>query len=94
MEPVLTQVLILTRPPSLCAKTILCPFSRSYTSTSFVKNGYFTDVFLIPSEIDISNNNVRDILKKAVLLREAKGITSNKNSKKITFKLKNKEYYL
>ena len=50
---------------------------------------YFTDVFLIPSEIDISNNNVRDILKKAVLLREAKGITSNKNSKKITFKQKN-----
>ena len=50
---------------------------------------YFTDVFLIPSEINIYNNNVRDILKKAILLREAKGITSNKNSKKITFKQKN-----
>ena len=50
---------------------------------------YFTDVFLIPSEINIYNNNVRDILKKAILLREAKGITSNKNSKKITFKKKN-----
>lgn len=50
---------------------------------------YFTDIFLIPSEINIHSNNVRDILKKAILLREAKGITSSKNSKKITFKQKN-----
>ena len=27
---------------------------------------YFTDVFLIPSEINIYDNNVRDILKKAI----------------------------
>lgn len=50
---------------------------------------YFTDIFLIPNETNVYEENVRDILKKAILLREAKGITSNRNSKKITFKQKN-----
>lgn len=50
---------------------------------------YFTDIFLIPSEINIYKENVRNVLQKAILLREAKGITTNKNSKKIAFKQKN-----
>ena len=48
-----------------------------------------TDIFLIPNEIDIQKENSREILKKAILLREFNGITTNKNSKKITFKKKN-----
>lgn len=56
----------------------------------FVENNryYFSDIFLIPNEIDILKENTRDILKKAVLLREGKGIITNKNSKKIVFKKK------
>lgn len=56
----------------------------------FVENNryYFSDIFLIPNEIDILKENTRDILKKAVLLREGRGITTNKNSKKIVFKKK------
>lgn len=49
---------------------------------------YFTDIFLIPGEIDIYEENTRNILKKAILLREANGITTNRNSKKIVFKKK------
>lgn len=49
----------------------------------------FTDTFLIPKEINIYEKNVREILRKAVLLREADGITTNKTNKKITFKNKN-----
>ena len=49
---------------------------------------YFTDIFLIPGEINIYEENTRDILKKAILLREANGITTNKNSKKMVFKKK------
>ena len=56
----------------------------------FVENNryYFSDIFLIPNEIDILKENTRDILKKAVLLREGRGITTNKNKKKIVFKKK------
>lgn len=49
---------------------------------------YFTDIFLVPGEINIYEENTRDILKKAILLREANGITTNKNSKKMVFKKK------
>lgn len=56
----------------------------------FIENNryYFSDIFLIPNEVDILKESTRDILKKAVLLREGKGITTNKNSKKIVFKKK------
>lgn len=47
-----------------------------------------TDIFLIPNEIDIKKETSREILKKAILLREFNGITTNRNSKKITFKKK------
>lgn len=53
-----------------------------------LENYYFTDIFLIPGEINIYEENTRDILKKAILLREANGITTNKNSKKMVFKKK------
>ena len=49
---------------------------------------YFTDIFLIPGEINIYEENTRNILKKAILLREANGITTNRNSKKMVFKKK------
>ena len=44
------------------------------------------DVFLIPNEIDIYKMNSRDILKKAILLREFKGKT-----RKMRITYKNKE---
>ncbi len=47
-----------------------------------------SDIFMIPNEIDITKNESREILKRAVLLREFKGISSNKNKKKITYKSK------
>lgn len=47
-----------------------------------------TDIFLIPNEIDIMKETSREILKKAILLREFNGITTSRNSKKITFKIK------
>ena len=38
----------------------------------FVENNryYFSDIFLIPNEIEILNENTRDILKKAMLLKK------------------------
>ena len=53
-----------------------------------LENYYFTDIFLIPAAINIYEENTRDILKKAILLREANGITTNMNSKKMVFKKK------
>ena len=53
-----------------------------------LENYYFTDIFLIPGEINIYEENTRDILKKAILLREANEIKTNKNSKKMVFKKK------
>ena len=53
-----------------------------------LENYYFTDIFLIPAAINIYEENTRDILKKAILLREANGITTNRNSKKMVFKKK------
>lgn len=47
-----------------------------------------TDIFLIPNEIDIKKETSREILKRAILLREFNGITTNRNNKKITFKKK------
>ena len=35
-----------------------------------------TDIFLIPNEIDIEKENSREILKRAILLREFNGITT------------------
>lgn len=45
------------------------------------------DIFLIPKSVNL-NNSARNILKEAIILREGIGISSNRNSKKITFKIK------
>ena len=45
------------------------------------------DIFLIPKRVDLKNN-ARNMLKEAIILREGIGISSNRNSKKITFKIK------
>lgn len=46
------------------------------------------DTFFIPETLNIDKMNTRDILSKAVLVREIIGKTSGKISKKITFKIK------
>lgn len=48
-----------------------------------------SDIFLIPKEIDIYKENTREILAKAVLLRESTGTTVAKHRERITFKSKN-----
>ncbi len=57
---------------------------------SFVlKSEYYAkDIFLIPKNIDISRTATREILNRAILLREFQGISSNKHKMKITFKHK------
>ena len=49
---------------------------------------YAKDIFMIPQNIDISKVTTREILSKAVLLREFQGISSDKHKMKITFKHK------
>ncbi len=49
---------------------------------------YAKDIFLIPKNIEISRTATREILNKAILLREFQGISSNKHKMKITFKHK------
>ncbi len=47
------------------------------------------DTYFIPEETDIEKLSIRDILAKAVLVRDIIGKTSNKRTKLITFKIKN-----
>ena len=47
------------------------------------------DTYFIPEETDIDKLSIRDILAKAVLVRDIIGKTSNKRTKLITFKIKN-----
>lgn len=47
------------------------------------------DTYFIPSTLDIEKLSTREILEKAVLVREVVGITSGKVRKIITFKIKN-----
>lgn len=47
------------------------------------------DTYFIPKEIDLDNINTRDILSKAVLVRDIIEEQSNKRIKLITFKIKN-----
>lgn len=47
------------------------------------------DTYLIPKETKLEKNNAREILSKAVLVRDIKDQTSNKRTKLITFKIKN-----
>ena len=52
-------------------------------------NEYLTrDIFMIPSSTNIYNEETRDILKKAIILREFTGVSSDKHKMKITFKNK------
>lgn len=47
------------------------------------------DTYFIPKETKLEKNNAREILSKAVLVRDIKDKTSNKRIKLITFKIKN-----
>lgn len=59
-----------------------------------LKNEYYTkDIFMIPKNIDIIKVPTREILSKAILLREFQGISNNKHKMKITFKHKNINEY-
>lgn len=75
--------------------TVRVEYSYKQLDTDLKSNGFketnkykFIDIFLIPSEVNIHKECNRKILEKAILLREAIGITTNRNSKKITFKQK------
>ena len=47
------------------------------------------DVYFIPNTLEIDKMKTRDILAKAVLVRDIIGKTSNRETKKITYKIKN-----
>ena len=47
---------------------------------------YAKDIFMIPKDIDIFKVTTREIVSKAILLREFQGISSEKHKMKITFK--------
>lgn len=47
------------------------------------------DTYLIPTSLDVDNTTTRDILSKAVLVRDIRGKTTRRTTKKITFKIKN-----
>lgn len=49
---------------------------------------YAKDIFMIPKDIDIFKVATREILSKAILLREFQGISSDKHKMEITFKRK------
>ncbi len=49
---------------------------------------YAKDIFMIPRDIDIFKVATREILSKAILLREFQEISSDKHKMKITFKRK------
>lgn len=47
------------------------------------------DTYFIPEEVELEKVNTRDILSKAVLVRDIIGKMSNRRTKLITFKIKN-----
>ena len=47
------------------------------------------DTYFIPKEIELDKLSTRNILSKAVLVRDIIGKTSNKRTKLITYKIKN-----
>lgn len=76
--------------------TVRVTCSNEKLNQTLLENGFreihqydSIDTFLIPKEIDIFNEKIRNILSKAILLRESNGITVEKHREKITFKSKN-----
>ena len=47
------------------------------------------DTYFVPEEVELGKVNTRDILSKAVLVRDIIGKMSNRRTKLITFKIKN-----
>ena len=47
------------------------------------------DTYLIPKEVELEKTNTRDILAKAIIVRDIIGKMSNRRTKLITFKIKN-----
>lgn len=51
------------------------------------------DAYFVPNEIDLDKTNSREILMKAVLVRDITGKISNRRTKKMTFKIKKFDEY-
>lgn len=47
------------------------------------------DIYMIPSDLQVENLTTREILSKAILIRDINEITFNQFKKKITYKIKN-----
>ena len=50
---------------------------------------FMSDAYFIPQNLNLNKMSTREILSKAILVREIRGKTSGKITKKITFKIKN-----
>lgn len=49
---------------------------------------HMDDIYFIPDELDISNLSTREIVSKAILIRNISSKISNRNTKKLTYKIK------
>ncbi len=72
-------------------KCQLSEFYKIIEEKGFKKIRQFSmdDAYFIPKEIELDKLSTRDILSKAVLVRDIIGKTSNKRTKLITYKIKN-----
>ena len=74
-------------------KCQLSEFYKIIEEKGFKKIRQFSmdDTYFIPKEIELDKLSTRDILSKAVLVRDIIGKTSNKRTKLITYKIKAKQ---
>ena len=72
-------------------KCQLSEFYKIIEEKGFKKISQFSmdDTYFIPKEIELDKLSTRNILSKAVLVRDIVGKTSNKRTKLITYKIKN-----
>lgn len=72
-------------------KCQLSEFYKIIEEKGFKKIRQFSmdDTYFIPKEIELDKLSTRNILSKAVLVRDIIGKTSNKRTKLITYKIKN-----
>ena len=72
-------------------KCQLSEFYKIIEEKGFKKIRQFSmdDTYFIPKEIELDKLSTRDILSKAVLVRDIIGKMSNRRTKLITFKIKN-----
>ena len=72
-------------------KCELNEFYKILENEGFKVSDRFTmeDIFFVPETLNLKEMTIRDILAKAVLVRDIIGKTSGTNTKKLTFKIKN-----